>query len=67
MGKGIVKFNGGAGAILCNGCKVIIKEHLAAEEWDAATKQENFCVYCSDSPKEPGRVVATLKKDKKNG
>lgn len=31
--KPIIKFNGGRGAILCNKCRVIIKEDLALEEF----------------------------------
>lgn len=33
----IVKFNNGVGAILCNKCRVIIKEGLTNEEWDGKT------------------------------
>lgn len=40
----IVKFNGGAGAILCNGCRVIVREHLTKEEIEDETPV--FCRKC---------------------
>jgi len=35
--KPIIKFNGGAGAILCHKCGRIIKENLTREEADGKT------------------------------
>jgi methyltransferase-like protein len=35
--KPIIKFNNGNGAILCNRCKVIIKENLTKEEVEGKT------------------------------
>jgi hypothetical protein len=35
--KPIIKFNSGAGAILCNKCRAIIKENLTKEEMDGNT------------------------------
>lgn len=42
----IVKFNGGRGALLCNQCRVIIKEDLTAEELRAQTP----LLYCTQYP-----------------
>jgi len=36
--KPIIKFNGGRGAILCNGCSVIIKEDLSIDEVNGKTE-----------------------------
>ena len=35
--KPIIKFNNGYGAILCNRCRVIIKENLTKEEFEGNT------------------------------
>ena len=42
--KPIIKFNGGIGAIICNKCRVIIKEHLTKEEIEGKTD----LLYCDD-------------------
>lgn len=38
--KAIVKFNGGNGALLCNGCRVIITEGTKHED------REHYCTMC---------------------
>ena len=40
--KPIIKFNGGAGAILCHKCGIIIKENLTREEAEGKTN----LMYC---------------------
>lgn len=35
--KPVIKFNDGAGAILCNNCRVILKENLTKEEFEGKT------------------------------
>ncbi len=45
--KGIVKFNGGRGAILCNKCRVIIKSGLTSEDFEEAPLSYNFCDDCN--------------------
>lgn len=42
----IKKFNGGAGAILCNGCRVIVKQGngITKEDWESC--EPLFCVKC---------------------
>lgn len=42
--KPIIKFNGGAGAILCNKCRVIIKENLTLDEFMGKTN----LIYCKN-------------------
>lgn len=44
--KPIIKFNGGRGAILCNMCKVIIKENLTWTEFRGKTDLL-FCAKCA--------------------
>jgi hypothetical protein len=44
--KPIVKFNGGRGALLCNTCKIIIKENLTVEEFAGKTNLL-FCHACA--------------------
>lgn len=44
--KPIVKFNGGRGAILCHGCRVIIKEGLTLAEFDGKSELL-FCNKCA--------------------
>lgn len=43
--KPIIKFNGGAGAILCHKCGRIIKENLTKEEADGKTDLM-YCLKC---------------------
>ena len=43
--KPIIKFNNGRGAILCNKCRVIIKEDLNKEEYEGKTDLL-FCKEC---------------------
>ena len=43
----IVKFNGGTGALLCNGCKVIINYGLRHKDVEH---------YCKDCEKESNKV-----------
>jgi hypothetical protein len=42
----IKKFNGGKGAILCNGCRVIVKQGngITKEDWEST--EPLFCVKC---------------------
>ena len=35
--KPVIKFNSGNGAILCNMCRIILKENLTEEEWNGNT------------------------------
>ena len=42
--KPIIKYNNGAGAILCLDCNVIIKENLTAREFAGDTD----LLYCND-------------------
>lgn len=52
MSKALFKYNGGNGALVCSGCKSIIKtgDKFTDEEWDAsrgnAELPEQFCVRC---------------------
>lgn len=46
--KPIIKFNGGIGAILCNKCRVIIKDRLTKEEFEGKTD----LLYCEKCKKE---------------
>lgn len=41
--KPIIKFNGGSGAILCNKCRVIIKDNLTLDEFMGKTD----LLYCN--------------------
>jgi len=43
--KPIIKFNSGSGAILCNKCRIIIKENLTPDEFDGKTDLL-FCEKC---------------------
>ena len=43
--RAIIKFNGGAGAILCHNCTVIIKENLTKEESEGKTDLM-YCEKC---------------------
>ena len=43
--KPIIKFNGGYGAILCNRCRIIIKDNLTKEEMNGKTNLL-FCNKC---------------------
>jgi hypothetical protein len=44
--KPIIKFNSGAGAILCNKCRIIIKENLTLAEFSGKTDLL-FCNNCA--------------------
>lgn len=51
------KFNGGKGAILCNGCLVIVKEgfgngrfNISAADWKS--KEPLFCFTCEERRRE---------------
>ena len=42
--KAVVKWNGGAGALLCNGCRTIIAYGFNHED------KEHFCALCRTTP-----------------
>jgi hypothetical protein len=47
--KRIKKFNNGNGAILCNGCRVIVKEgwnNITKEDWES--EEPVFCEKCNE-------------------
>lgn len=43
--KAIVKFNNGRGALLCNGCRIILKDGLNHPD------KEHYCDECSSTKK----------------
>ena len=45
--KPIIKFNNGNGAILCHGCRIILKENLSKEEWEGKTELF-YCEKCKE-------------------
>jgi hypothetical protein len=45
--KPIIKFNGAIGALLCNDCSVIIKDHLTKDEFEGKTPIV-ICKKCLD-------------------
>ena len=45
--KPIIKFNSGAGAILCNSCSKIIKSNLTEDEFNGITTLL-FCDKCEE-------------------
>ena len=52
MSKRILKFNNGAGAILCNGCRTILKEGFSDDGTDPfnitkADRESNEPMYCN--------------------
>lgn len=49
----IKKFNGGAGAILCNGCRVMVRQGngITKEEWES--DEPLFCMKCQYSKERP--------------
>ncbi len=44
--KRLIKFNGGAGAILCNRCKVIVKQGDGISKEDLKSTEPLFCIKC---------------------
>ena len=62
--KPIIKFNGGAGAILCNKCSRIIKENLTKEEIDGKTDLM-YCDIC-DRALKINKIKRELLKEEKD-
>jgi len=55
--KPIIKFNNGYGAILCNKCRVIIKDGLTKDEFDGKTDLI-WCDKCA--PKELEKFINNM-------
>ena len=57
--KPVLKFNGGAGAILCVECSIIIKQNLTEDEWNGKTN----LLYCDSCLKKiRKKKIQTLNK-----
>ena len=62
--RAIIKFNGGAGAILCHNCSVIIKEKLTKEEFEGKTDLM-YCKKC-ERPLKINKIKHDLHKEEKH-
>ncbi len=51
----IVKFNSGAGAVLCSNCRVIVHSHFNKIQWEAILKLNTPC-YCENCNEEKNKL-----------
>ena len=45
----MLKFNGGRGAIICNKCRIVVKDDLSMmtkEVWEKNLVKRHYCGYC---------------------
>jgi hypothetical protein len=67
MPERIKKFNGGKGAILCNGCRVIVKQGngISKEDWES--DEPLFCIKCRLGRPEVGSEFQAVSVTERDG